>query len=179
MKNFKVNGNLGEFELNLPESLEEITNEYLQNCTEFIHPAPDYALVGVIYKDSLSLILTSAKKGKPANVAVIPIFIKAGKTDSEFANNLKLGEKIVVAASDLSIGHHIKSPYNKITPQNIIDVCEGDKEIYKDALGMHRPVCFVEFKLVPISAIHAQLDKTANSFINPFIHKVLTNSGEA
>lgn len=179
MKDFKVNGNLGEFELNLPESYDEITKEYLTQCTDFVHPAPDYALVGVVYKDSLSLILTAAKKNKPANVAVIPVFIKAGKTDSEFINNLTLGEKVVVAASDLSIGHHINSPYNKITPQNIIDVCEGDKEIYKDALSMQRPVCFLEFKLVPISAIHAQLDKTANSFINPFIHKVFTNQGEA
>lgn len=179
MKQFKINGTLGEFELNLPESYEEISKEYLQNCTEFVHPAPDYALVGVVYKDSLSLILTAAKKNKPANLQVIPIFIKSGKTNSEFINNLNLGEKVVVAASDLSIGHHINSPYNKITPQNIIDVCEGDKEIYKDALGMHKPVCFLEFKLVPVSAIHANLDKTANSFINPFIHKVFSNTGEA
>lgn len=179
MKQFKVNGNLGKFELNLPESFDEISKEYLKECTDFVHPAPDYALVGVVYKDSLSLILTAAKKGKAANVQVIPVFIKAGKTDSEFVNNLNLGEKVVVAASDLSIGHHINSPYNKITPQNIIDVCDGDKEIYKDALGMQKPVCFLEFKLIPISAIHAQLDKAANSFINPFIHKDIASGGEA
>ena len=29
MKNFKVNGDLGEFELHLPESLEEIPVDYL------------------------------------------------------------------------------------------------------------------------------------------------------
>lgn len=179
MKNFKVNGNLGEFEISLPESLSDISNEYLEHCTEFVHPAPDYALVAVVYKDSLALVLTSAKKNKPANIAVVPVFIKAGKTDSSFINDLNLGDKIVVAASDLAMGHHINSPYNKITPQNIVSICDGDKEIYKDALLMQEPVCFVEFKLVPICNIHAALDKTANSFINPFIHKVMTNSGEA
>lgn len=179
MKNFKVDGNLGKFELNLPENLDEITNEYLQSCTEFVHPAPDYALVGVVYKDSLSLVLTAAKKNKPANVAVIPVFIKAGKTDSEFIKSLNIGDKIVVAASDLSIGHHINSPHNKITPKNIIDVCEGDKEIYKDAFSVHKPICFLEFKLIPISAIHGNLDKSVNIFINPFVHKTNITVGEA
>ena len=179
MKTIKVNGNLGEFELNLPENLEEISNEYFEKCADFVHPAPNYALVAIVYKDSLSLILTAAKNNKPVNASIIPIFIKAGETDSDFIKNLKLGEKVVVAGSDLSIGHHINSPYNKITPTNIINVCEGDKEIYKDAILMNKPICLVEFKLVPVSCLHASLDKTANSFINPFIHKVTSNVAEA
>ena len=36
MKNFKVNGALGEFELNLPESLEEIPVDYFKECTDLI-----------------------------------------------------------------------------------------------------------------------------------------------
>jgi hypothetical protein len=44
---------------------------------------------------------------------------------------------------------------------------------------MQTPVCFVEFKLIPASAIHANLDRTANSFINPFIKKAGDSSGEA
>lgn len=171
MKTFNVNGNLGSFELSLPESLEEISIDYLKECTDFIHPAPNYAVVGVVFKDSLSLVLSSAKKNKPANVAIIPVFIKAGTCDSEFINGLSIGDKIVVSGSDLSIGHHINSPYNKITPTNVINVCDGDKDIYAKAILLKTPVCFVEFKIVPISAIHACLDKTANSFINPFIKR--------
>lgn len=179
MKTIKVNGNVGEYELNLPESLEEISGEYFASCTDFVHPAPNYVLVAIVYKDSLSLMLTAAKKQKPVNASVIPVFIKAGKCDSEFINSLKLGEKIVVYGSDLSVGHHINSPYNKITPTNIINVCDGDKEIYKDAMLMNKPICLVEFKLVPASAIHARLDNTKNSFINPFIYRVMSNTGEA
>ena len=171
MKNFLVNGNLGRFNINLPESLEEISLEYLNSCTTFVHPAPNYALVGIVYKDSLSLILTASKKTRPTNVSIIPIFIKAGQSDSDFINDLKLGDKIVIAGSDLSLGHDIKSPYNKITPDNVVSLCEGDKEIYKDALGMNKPVCFLGFKLVPVNAIHGKLDKTANSFENPYINK--------
>ena len=180
MKNFKVNGDLGEFELSLPESLEEIPVEYFKECTDFVHPAPNYALVAIVYKDSLNLILTAAKKKEGANVAIIPVFIKAGKTDDSFVKGLNMGNKVVISASDLSIGNHIKSPYNKITPDNIIRVCQGaGKEFYQSTLELQSPICLVEFKIVPISAIRAQLDVTKNSFINPFIHRVMTNSGEA
>lgn len=172
MKSFEVNGNAGSYLINLPQSLEEISTEYLTHCTDFINPAPNYAVVAVVYKDSLSLVLTSFKKKTPTNMAVIPVFIKSGATDSEFIISLNLGDRIVIAGSDLSIGHHINSPYNKITPSTICSVCEGDKDIYKKAMSMQEPVCFVEFKLVPISAIHAKLDTTTNEYLNPFIGKL-------
>lgn len=179
MKTFNVNGNLGKFVLNLPESLSEISNDYFKHCTDFVNPAPDYALVAIVYKDSLSFVLTAAKKKQPVNAAIIPIFIKAGESNSEFINNIKLGDKIVISGSDLSMGHHINSPYNKITPTNIIAVCDGDKDIYKEAMLLDKPICLVEFKLVPTCAIHGKLDKATNSFINPFITKATVIDGEA
>ena len=172
MKSFEVNGNIGSYLINLPQSLEEVGTEYLTHCTNFINPAPNYAVVAVVYKDSLSLVLTSFKKKAPTNMAVIPVFIKSGVTDSEFINSLNLGDRVVIAGSDLSIGHHISSPYNKITPSTISVICDGDKDIYRESMTMQEPVCFVEFKLVPISAIHAKLDKTTNNYLNPFIDKV-------
>lgn len=179
MKTVVANGKLGRFEINFPESLEEIGNDYFEACTEFIHPANDYAVVAIVYKDALNLVLTSAKKKQPAQLGIIPVFIKSGETNSEFIKSINLGDKIVVAASDLSIGHHINSPYNKITPENIIRLAEGDVEVTRQSLAMTRPVCFVEFKIIPVSAIHAKLDSTTNSFINKFVHKADANIAEA
>ena len=171
MKTFKVNGKAGSYVINLPQSLKEIGTEYLSDCTKFINPAPNYAVVAVVYKDSLSLVLTAAKKKTPVNAAVIPVFVKAGDNDSEFIKSINLGDRVVVAASDLSIGHHISSPYNKITPSIIASICDGDKDIYREAMTMQELVCFVEFKLVPISAIHAKLDDAVKGYVNPFISK--------
>ena len=169
MKTFKVNGKAGSYVINLPQSLEEIGTEYLSDCTKFINPAPNYAVIAVVYKDLLSLVLTASKKKTPVNAAVIPVFIKAGYSDSEFIKSINLGDRVVAAASDLSIGHHISSPHNKITHSIIASICDGDKDIYREAMTMQEPVCFVEFKLVPISAIHAKLDDTPKGYINPFI----------
>ena len=171
MKTFKVNGKAGSYVINLPQSLKEIGTEYLSNCTKFINPAPNYAVVAIVYKDSLSLVLTAAKKKTPVNTAVIPVFIKAGYSDSEFIKSIKLGDRVVVSGSDLSIGHHINSPYNKITPSTISIICDGDKDIYRESMTMQEPVCFVEFKLIPISAIHAKLDDAVKGYVNPFISK--------
>ena len=178
MKTFKVNGKNGSYVINLPQSLEEIGTEYLSKCTDFINPAPNYAVVAVVYKDLLSLVLTAAKKKTPVNTAVIPVFIKAGESDSEFIKSIKLGDRVVVSGSDLSIGHHISSPYNKITPSYISLICDGDKDIYRDSMTMQEPVCFVEFKLVPISAIHAKLDDNVKGYINPFISNYGKNDVE-
>lgn len=179
MKTLKVNGNLGEFELNLPESLREISNDYFKECTDFVNPAPNYVLVAVVYKDSLSLVLSSAKKNKPANIAIVPVFIKAGKTESDFINSLKCGDRVVISGSALSLAHHINSPYNKITPANIINICEGDRNIYSEAITMQTPVCFVEFKLIAANEVHAMLEDTKTLSINPFVRKVMTNVAEA
>ena len=169
MKTFKVNGKAGSYVINLPQSLEEVGTKYLDDCTKFINPAPNYAVVAIVYKDLLSLVLTASKKKTPVNAAVIPVFVKAGYNDSEFIKSINLGDRVVVAASDLSIGHHISSPYNKITPSIIASICDGDKDIYREAMTMQELVCFVEFKLVPISAIHAKLDDTPKGYINPFV----------
>lgn len=169
MKTFKVNGKAGSYVINLPQSLEEIGTKYLDDCTKFINPAPNYAVVAIVYKDLLSLVLTASKKKTPVNAAVIPVFVKAGDSDSEFIKSINLGDRVVVSASDLSIGHHINSPYNKITPSIISVICDGDKDIYREAMTMQELVCFIEFKLVPISAIHAKLDDTPKGYINPFV----------
>lgn len=178
MKTFKVNGKNGSYVINLPQSLEELGTEYLSKCTDFINPAPNYAVVAIVYKDLLSLVLTAAKKKTPVNTAVIPVFIKAGESDSEFIKSINLGDRVVVSGSDLSIGHHISSPYNKITPSYISLICDGDKDIYRDSMTMQEPVCFVEFKLVPISAIHAKLDDNVKGYINPFISNYGKNDVE-
>ena len=169
MKAFKVNGKAGSYFIQLPQSLEEIGTKYLDDCTKFINPAPNYAVVAIVYKDLLSLVLTASKKKTPVNAAVIPVFVKAGDTDSEFIKSVKIGDRVVVSASDLSIGHHISSPYNLITPSTVSTICDGDKDIYRESMTMQEAVCFVEFKLVPISAIHAKLDNTVKGYANPFI----------
>ena len=53
------------------------------------------------------------------------------------------------------------------------------REFYQSTLELQTPICLIEFKLVPIGAIRSKLDRTKNSFVNPFICRAKNNGGEA
>lgn len=158
MKHFEVNGNCGRFELNLPQSVAEISNEFLDNCTKHITITPNYALVAIAYKNDLNVLLTAMNKKQPTNVPIVPIAVKLNVPgDNKFYNDIKLGDVVVVSASDLSIGNHIVCPANTLSPSNIAKICEGDRNIYRETIGSDNKIYLVEFKLIPISAIKARI----------------------
>ena len=159
MKHFEVNGNCGRFALNLPQRVAEINTTFLNNCTKHITVAPNYALVAIAYKNDLNVLLTAMNKKKPTNVPIVPIAVKLNVPgDNKFYNDIKLGDVVVVSASDLSIGNHIVCPANTLSPSNIAAICEGDRNIYRETIGSDNKIYLVEFKLIPISAIKARLD---------------------
>lgn len=178
MTTFEINGNAGSYKVNLPTKLNEITTQYLNEVTSNIDVAPDYSLIGLIYRDSLAMVLSAVKKNKAANMNVVPVFVRAGKTDSDFINNLRTNEPIIISGSDLAMGFHVSTPKNKITIDNIIHICDGDKAIYTSALaGKNNQVLFLEFKLVPNCAIHGAYQDDISmisgaKFVDPFITKV-------
>lgn len=172
MKHLRVNGTYGEFSIALPTNIKEITDEYLEAVTKHIVIAPDYSLIGVVYKDTLQMVINVAKKNKAANMNVVPIFIRSGQTDSDFINGLKINTPLVLAGSDIAMGHHINAPKNKLTINNIVALCSGDKTIYTKYLLDNTPVYFLEFKLVPNCAIHGAFLEDTSNYVNPFVTKV-------
>lgn len=175
MLNLKVNGKAGEFTLNLPTMFKEVSNEYLDNAVKHITVAPEYSLVALVYREKLAVILNSAKQNKEMNTSVVPVFIKAGATDSKFIKSIKLGNKAVITGSDLSIGVHVNSPLNALSIPNVVAVCEGDNNIYREAMTSTEYCHFVEFKLVPNSAIKGIIGPAEFPSINPYITKGNTN----
>lgn len=175
MLNLKVNGKAGKFTLNLPTMFKEISNEYLDNAVKHITVAPEYSLVALIYREKLAVILNSAKQNKEMNTSVVPVFIKAGATDSKFIKSIKLGNKVIVTGSDLSIGIHVNSPMNALSIPNIVAVCEGDNNIYREAMTSTEYCHFVEFKLVPNVAIKGIISSAEFLGMNPYIIRDNTN----
>lgn len=171
MLKLEVNSNAGKFILNLPTMFKEVTNEYMDNAVKHIAVAPEYSLIALVYREKLAVILNSAKQNKEMNTSVVPVFIKAGTTDSKFIKNIKLGNKVIVTGSDLSIGIHVNSPLNSLSIPNVVAICEGDNNIYKEAITSTQYCHFVEFKLVPNSAIKG-LISTANMQVDPYVQRV-------
>ena len=170
MLKFEVNGNYDSILMNLPTKLSEITPEYLNEVTSNIVVADNYSLIGILYKESLaSVILANSRKQKNITTAIVPVFVKAGTTDTEYIKNISCGDKIIIAPSDIAMGHHVTCPKNKITINNILEYCNSDKEAYKHAIGISQACYYLEFKIVPNCNIHGNYIEETSSYKNPFI----------
>lgn len=171
MVTFNVDGNLGKFKINLPTNLNEITVDYLNKIAENVKLADNYSLIGVCYREKLyNLILSLRQNKKKVNSMVVPIFVKAGKTDSEFINGINIKDKLIISASNISLGQHIVSPYNELDIDRILNIVVGDSNIYQNALANNEYCYFLEFKVVPNcniigNYISTPVVETENTFI--------------
>lgn len=155
MLNIEIKGNKGNYRMDLPTSIDELTNEYFADCAKQVEIAPNYALVGIVYREKLSIVFNAARKRDGITTGVIPVFIKAGESDSSFVNNLKLKDKLIITGSALSLGIHVNIPNNELSIEKFLSITEGDNELRKKAFNMTAPVLFVDFKILPVCDINA------------------------
>ena len=170
MLKFEVKGNNGSILMNLPTKLSEITPEYLNEVTSNVKVADNYSLIGILYRESLaSVILANTRKQKNITTSIVPVFVKSGATDTEYIKNISCGDKIIIAPSDIALGHHVTCSKNQITISNILAYCEEDKEAYQKAIKISQNCYYLEFKIVPNCNIHGNYIEESDSYKNPFI----------
>ena len=174
MLKLDVNSKSGVYKLNLPTSLNEIEESYIKEVTNHVVVDANYTLIGVVFREKLSTIILAARKNKKnSDIAVIPVFVKAGKTDSELINSLNIRDKLIVSPSDIMMGYHISAPNNLLTINTFLDIVEGDINLYNKAMSVQDYCYFIEFKLVPNCNIHgAYKQPEVEEFVNPFITKI-------
>ncbi len=154
MEDFRIESENVDILLSLPTSIDEIDAEYLKNITKNVNVAPHYTLVGVVFHETLSsFIMTYKQKRKNVSVGVIPIFIKCGKCDNEFINSVTLKDKLIIAPTQLSLGHQVATPGNVLAINYFTNLLDRDVNSYKKSIGKNKEVYFIEFKLVPNSDI--------------------------
>lgn len=139
----------------LPTSLSEVSPEYLNEVSKNVIISDDYSLVALVYRESVAnLVLTASQKRKDSSINVVPLFVRSGNTSAEYIKSIESGSKLIVASSDLALGHHVACPTNKITINEVIGNCLKDKMIYMKSKDFKDNCCFIEFKLIPNCNIH-------------------------
>ena len=173
MLTLDVNSNRGVFKLNLPTSLNEIDESYITEVTSHIKVDANYTLIGLVYREKLStLVLAATRNKKKSDIAVIPIFVKRGESDSKFINSLNIKDKLIIAPSDIMMGYHISAPNNLLTINTILDLIEGDPVVNQKLMSITEQCYFIEFKLVPNCNIHgAYIQPKVAKFVSPFVTK--------
>lgn len=149
-----------EATLHLPTTVSEIKSDLLNNWTSHVNLAKDYALIALVFKERPINLISAAKQNKNANVSGIAIMIKSN-TDAEVVKDIKLGETLVIAASDIAMGHHINVPANHLTPGFLMNLLSENDDLNKKFMGVMVPTYFVDFKIVPVCNIHGSIGKAA------------------
>lgn len=178
MKEFIIGEGSNGFKMNLPTSLNEITEDYLNGVTNHIRIAPYHCIVALVYRCKLPEIISTARKKKDLATAIVPLFVKANVTLNSSSETfdmfvqMKTGDKLVIAGTDLERGYHLTCPKNFITIDNIVAIYNSDMNFAKGVMTDQNYYYFVDFKLVPINDIKGFYSREKDdSFVNPFIIK--------
>ena len=178
MKEFIIGEGSNGFKMNLPTSLNEITEDYLRGVTNHICIAPYHCIVALVYRCKLPEIISTARKKKDLATAVVPLFVNANVTLSaspetvDMFVSIKTGDKLVIAGTDLERGYQLTCPKNFITIDNIVRIYNSDNNFAKGVMTDQNYYYFIDFKLVPINDIKGFYSRDKeDTFVNPFIIK--------
>lgn len=184
MKEFTVTDGSNEFLMNLPTKLSEITPDYLLSVTKDITIAPYHAIVATVYRCKLPEVISSNKKSRAMAVAIVPIYVKSNlpleteKPTFDLIQNIKCGDKIIIAGTDLERGYQLSTPKNFITIENVLKIYNHDREFAKGVMADQNYYYFVDFKLVPINDIKGFYEPSnVAAYVNPFV-SVVKDKGE-
>lgn len=152
MKEVKLQINEVEKVLNIPTSVEEISDEYLKTITERIKVADNYSLIAIVAICPLNDIILNVKRNadRENRLPAIPLFIKSGKASNEFNSNIAFKNQVIVGQSQLVIAHSAVAKDNYLSFGYVCNAIHKDTTIGKrmeeftNVLGY-----FVDFKIVP------------------------------
>lgn len=181
MKNFEVIGTKVKFNFHFPTSLDEIDADYLTNITKHVEVADHHCLVGIVYHEKLFDIIVSRKRNqKGLTTGVVPILIKAGRTDSEFIKSGNCKDKLIIPSTSLSLGHHVAIPKNVLSLDYFIRAIDMDNSLAKryDNNYGNEPCFFVEFKIIPNNEIKGIYKETNEINTKQYLDTSVRSGGD-
>ena len=142
----------------MPTSMSEINMNVIADYVKHVNVGNDYALIAVVFKERPITIVSVSKQNKNASVSGVAVMIKSN-TNNEFIKSIKLGETVVISPSDISMGHHVTSPDNVLTPGFLLNLLQTNADLNKKLMAVNVPTYFVDFKIVPVCNIHGSIGK--------------------
>ena len=149
MEKFSITAFNHRYSFEYPTSIDELDADWLLKVSANIKPAKHYSLIALIYKESLNSVVTTYKQRKKNMTSVVvPIFIKAGETDSDFINSLQTKDKLVISPQMLQLAYHVNAWGNSLSIDQLISLLDEDPTAFMRTVSHKTPVCFVEFKII-------------------------------
>lgn len=181
MKDFLVQGTKVNFNFHFPTSLDEIDANYLFEITKHVEIAEHHSLIGIVYHEKLFDIIVSRKRNqKGLTAGVVPIFIRAGKTDSAFIKTGDCKDKLIIPSTSLSLGYHVAVPKNVLSLDYFIRAIDSDNTLAKryDSNYGNEQCFFVEFKIIPNNEIKGIYKTAENIDTSEYVETSIKGGGD-
>lgn len=160
----------------LPNSIEEITPEILNEITKRVSLPKHYCVVALCFKTRLFDFVVAMNSKKESSVSVVPIMAKISEEDAKEIN-CEIGNKLIIDRSALERGSHLRLPVI-ISTDNIKSYINSDETLVKEIIGSKAnteigmkktsPIILLEFKIVPVNDISASVSKGEEP-VDPFV----------
>ena len=160
LKNEKRN-----YVINVPTNFKEVNFDELLNVVRNIKVSEHYAMIALCQSFTPFNLALLGTKGKDVNVPVSANFVKANDPNNKI--DAKAGDKVIISRSDLEMSIHLSVKFGLSTSS--IGATIADNPSVATMLRANpvdengnivKEVIAIEFKLVPLTAIKAVVDRS-------------------
>lgn len=151
--------------INVPTSFKEVNFDELLNVVRNVKVSEYYAMIALCQSFTPFNVALLGTKGKDINIPVSANFIKANDPGNKI--DAKAGDKLIISRSDLEMSTHLSVTFGLST--SVIGATIADNPSVATMLrtepvdengNLVKELIAVEFKLVPLTAIKAVVDRS-------------------
>lgn len=162
----KLQNKKRNYELNLPTNFSEINFKDIKRVIDNVNISEHYAVVALCQSfGTFQLATLGTKNTKNLNVPVSINFIMANDPNEKL--NANIGDKVIISRSDIELSVHLPITFG-LSTSSIAATIEDNSEVrtmLRDGVNDEdgnpvNEIIAVEFKLVPLSAIKATIDRS-------------------
>lgn len=161
----KLENKKRNYVINVPTNFKEVNFDELLNVVRNIKVSEHYAVIALCQSFTPFNLALLGTKGKDVNVPVSANFIKANDPGNKI--DAKAGDKVIISRSDLEMSTHLSVTFGLST--SVIGATIADNPSVATMLRTEpvdekgnpvKEIIAVEFKLVPLTAIKAVVDRS-------------------
>lgn len=157
-----------KYVINVPTNFKEVNFDELLNVVKNVKVSEHYAMIALCQSFTPFNVALLGTKRKDVNIPVSANFIKANDPGNKI--DAKPGDKLIISRSDLELSTHLSVTFGLST--SVIGATIADNPLVATMLRTDpvdengnpvKELIAIEFKLVPLTAIKAVVDRNIDT----------------
>ena len=180
------------YKLSLPQSYREIPASYFADVVNCINLPEHYAIIAIVRQIKLMEFVMTISNSK-SKVHANDLAILCSYNSKNIPDNWSVGQQIIISESDVQMGNQIVIP-SALSYENVVGyfvnediavraknpndkntlikkILTGEAKDDKGTPIKEYPICFLSFKVVPVTAIKGTVDSKI-SYNDPFVEVI-------